>query len=128
MKTFRQYLEIALNSNFPELKIKSSGKRASTSKIVPTSEKTRIIPIKITSDVYNVFNKYINAKFDLVYGLMDRRGDGEDDVVVYSSNEELENLKSLAEFILANSNNQDEISSARRALGSIYQASKPQNY
>lgn len=124
MKNFKQFLEISLNSDFPELKIKSSGVRASSSKIIPTAEKTRIIPVKITNDVYDVFNKYISPKFDLVYDLMNRRGDSKDDVVIHSSNEELENLRSLAEFILANSNKQNEISAARRALGSVYQANK----
>jgi len=117
---FKQFLEISLSPDFPELKL-NSPKARSSSKIIPTGEKARIIPVRVGYDIYNVFIRYSDNN-RIISDLMDRRGDGVDPVIINFSNEEVDSMRRLAEFILANSNKKEEILVANKALKAISQA------
>jgi hypothetical protein len=102
MITFNEFLnEIAANPNF-DLPQASFSPQRTSSKIVPTEDKFNIIPIRLGYDTYNVFNRYIDPRYMLVKKLLDRRGDSVDWVTVMASNQEIENLKTLADHIAKN--------------------------
>ena len=120
MKTFKQFFEISLNADAPEIIVTSKSARGS-SKLLPTPEKTFIIPIKISYGIYNVFNRY-SRRFPLASDLLLRRGDSVDFVTLKASNEEIAELKELAEYIIKYSIKKEEIRTAESAIDSILHA------
>lgn len=102
MISFSEYLsEIAVNNDLPDITQTSYTGRYS-SKIAPNTNSFNIIPIKLTYAVYDVFKRYIGPRYELVNNLLNRRGNGVNIVTVKASNEEIANLKELAEFISDN--------------------------
>lgn len=90
------------------------------SKVTVDSSKFNIIPLKIGYDTYNIFKRYSeNKKFAECNSLLDRRGNSVDWETVFSSNEELANLKELANFIINNSKNTNEVRVANSTLDQI---------
>lgn len=99
MISFSKYLtEIAVSQDFQDI-AQSSHAGRSSSKIIPNTNSFNIIPIKLTYAVYDVFKRYVNPKYELANNLLNRRGNGVNIVTVKASNEEIANLKELAEFI-----------------------------
>jgi len=92
-------MEIAINQEMPEFKNSKYGQRG-LSKIVPQEDSFNIIPVKISYGTYNVFKKHINPRFSLANRLLDRRGSSVDWVTIKASNEEIANLKELADYII----------------------------
>lgn len=103
MISFSQYLtEIAVDPEFQNsIQQKNYTGRAS-SQIMPNTNSFNIVPIKITYAVYDVFKRYISPRYKLADDLLNRRGNGVNIVTVKASNEEIANLKELAEFISDN--------------------------
>jgi|694.fasta_scaffold53406_5 hypothetical protein len=114
---FKNFLEISINQEAPEIKGKKPLSFRS-SKLLPTYEKTRIIPIKIQYDVYDILSKYA-YKFPLASGLLNRRGDSIEDVILRASNEEIFNLKELADYVTNNSDNAKEKIAANMLINLI---------
>lgn len=102
MISFSEYLsEIAVSADFSDM-TQSSYTGRSASKIVPNTNSFNIVPIKLTYAVYDVFKRYISPKYKLADNLLNRRGNGTNIVTLKASNEEIANLKELAEFISEN--------------------------
>jgi hypothetical protein len=103
MITFCEFLtEIAVNPDAAGISYSSSSNRRS-SKIMPDEGKFNIIPLKISREMYDLLSRYLTPRYGLVAGVLDRRGDAADPVVVKVSNQEMESLKNLAEEIIKNS-------------------------
>lgn len=101
MISFYQFLsEIAVDFDLVD---KISGKKLKPtrfgSKLTPQTDIFNIIPIKISYAIYNVFKRYISPKYALADQLLNRRGDSVSIVTVKASNEELANLRELANHI-----------------------------
>lgn len=96
----------------------SSGRN--TSKIKVDFNKFNIIPIQLQQDEYDIFKKYSkeNSKFRLCDQLLNRRSNSTGSIL--ASNEEVANLKELAEYIIKNSENSDEINIADLSLSKIH--------
>jgi|LakMenE18May11ns_1017448.scaffolds.fasta_scaffold9663419_2 hypothetical protein len=131
MISFRQYInEISANLDLIDmLKTPSYSSRAS-SKLIPKTDSFKVIPIKLGYDIYTVFKRYVSPKYKLAEELLDRRGDSVSWVTVKASNEELFNLKELAQNIVENApehsttrpsytNQEREIAVAKFYIGKI---------
>jgi hypothetical protein len=121
MKSFSNWLnEISATADIeiPEPSARKSGK------LLPSADKFNIIPLKLGYDTYLIFKKYCenNIKFSDCEKLLNRRGDKVDLVVVKSSNIELANLKELANYIIYNSENPNEIRVAESTLDRIHKS------
>ena len=121
MKTFKQFLEISLNLDAPGIEKSNKSFRSSSSNLLPSPEKTFIVPIRISYGIYNVLNKY-SRNFSLASAVLLRRGDSVDFVTVNASNQEIANLKDLAEYVKRISNKEEEIRTADSALDSVSSA------
>jgi len=109
-----EFTASALDITSPKIPRKST-------KIAVDSSKFNIIPLKIGYDTNNIFKKYSgNEKFAECNKLLDRRGNSVDWETVFSSNEELANLKELANYIINISKNIDEVRVAHSTLNRIY--------
>lgn len=116
---FYKYIAEISSVNMPQ--IHSNLGPRSYSKISPDSNKFNIIPIRLGYDTYNVFKRYSNInKFKICDRLLDRRGDSVDWKTVLASNEEMANLKELANYIINNSKKSNEQSAASATLERIY--------
>jgi hypothetical protein len=103
MISFSQYLtEISADPELQNLIQKKSYTGRISSKLIPNTDSFNIIPIRITYAVYDVFKRYVNPRYKLANDLLNRRGSGTNIVTVKASNEEIINLKELAEFISEN--------------------------
>lgn len=100
MITFCEFLtEIAVNPDAKGISYSSSSNRRS-SKIMPDEGKFNIIPLKISREMYDLMGRHLTPRYGLVAGVLDRRGNAPDPVVVKVSNQEMESLKELAEEII----------------------------
>ena len=97
-------MEIAVNADAMNLIKPQAGSLRSSSKIKPDESGFSIIPIRLGYSTYNVFKRYITPRYELAGNLLSRRGESVDFVTVKASNEELANLKELAEHIIKNPN------------------------
>lgn len=104
-----------------ELSIDSPKSTRRGSKIAVDSSKFNIIPLRMGYDTYIVFKKYSETmpKFAECDRLLDRRGDSVNWEKVFSSNEELANLKELSDYIIKNSNDENHIRVAHATLDRI---------
>lgn len=119
MITFGEFLaEIAVNPGAPEISHSPSSSRRS-SKIMPDEGKFGIIPVQISGEMYDLFNRHLTPRYSLVAGLLDRRGDTDGNVVVKASNQEIESLKELAQEIINTSPGDKDIGTAYAAIRSI---------
>ena len=100
MITFGKFMEIAVNPYAMDSLRKQVDSLRSPSKVKPDGSGSKIIKIKLSYATYNVFKRYITPRYELAGELLDRRGENVDFVFVYASNEELANLKELAERII----------------------------
>jgi hypothetical protein len=96
--------------------------RRNASKIRVDFNKFNIIPIQLQQDTHSVFKRYSvdNNKFIQCDQLLNRRGDSVDSKTIFASNEEVANLKELANYIIKNSDNSDEINVANMTLERIH--------
>ena len=119
MISFYGFVSEISGSNLPQIQNNSVLRRFS--KLSPDSGKFNIIPIKIGYDTYNVFKNYSgsNSKFNICDNLLNRRGESMDSKTVYASNEEMVNLKELANHILKTSQIPNELSVANVTLKTI---------
>lgn len=99
MISFASWMEIAINQEMPEFE-KPKYSQRSFSKIVPQEDSFNIIPVRISYGTYNVFKKHMNPRFSLANRLLDRRGSSVDWVTIKASNEEIANLRELADYII----------------------------
>jgi superfamily I DNA/RNA helicase len=114
MISFYQYLtEISADPELIDILKSKNYTGRSSSKILPTTDGFNIIPLKISNDVYNLFKSYITSKYKLAENLLNRKGPGSK---VKASNEELENIKELAKYIIRNSSEESEITIAKKFL------------
>lgn len=103
MITFGEFMaEISFNSESPDLIKNPATSSRSAGKIMPDEKGFNIISIRLGYGTYNVFKRYIGPKYELAGRLLGRRGDSVDIVTVKASNEELANLKELANRIIQN--------------------------
>jgi hypothetical protein len=98
MISFANWMEIAINQEMPELS--GSSYQRNVSKIIPQEDSFNIIPMKIGYGTYNIFKKHISPRFSLANRLLDRRGSSVDWVTIKASNEEIANLRELADYII----------------------------
>lgn len=118
MISFHEYIAEISSVDMPQ--INSSQGLRNYSKISPDSSKFNIIPIRLGYDTYNVFKRYSNDnKFRICDRLLDRRGETVDWKTVFASNEEIANLKELANYIINNSEKPNEQSTAVATLERI---------
>lgn len=101
MKSFKQYInEISVEPDLlNKLKPTSYSGRVS-SKLIPNTDSFKVIPIKLAYSIYDVFKRYVSPKYKLAEELLDRRGDSVGWVTIRASNEELFNLRELAQYII----------------------------
>jgi hypothetical protein len=118
MITFGKFMEIAVNPDAADFVKKQVGSLRSSSKVKPDESGFNIIPIRLPYSTYNVFKRYINPKYELAGNLLDRRGDSVDFVTVKASNEELVNLKELADQIQAG-RSEGEVRTAQATIKAI---------
>jgi hypothetical protein len=100
MITFGKFMEIAVDPYAMDLIQKQVDSLRSSSKVKPDESGFNIIRIRLSYATYNVFKRYITPRYELAGALLNRRGDNVDFVFVNASNEELANLKELAERII----------------------------
>lgn len=118
MISFHEYIAEISSVDMPQ--INSNQGPRNYSKISPDSSKFNIIPIRLGYDTYNVFKRYSNNnKFRICDRLLDRRGETVDWKTVFASNEEIANLKELANYIINNSEKPNEQSTAVATLERI---------
>lgn len=119
MISFYGFVSEISGSNLPQIQNNSVLRRFS--KLSPDSGKFNIIPIKIGYDTYEAFKNYSrsNGKFEACDNLLNRRGESVDWKTVYASNEEMVNLKELANYILKISQIPNELSVANVTLKRI---------
>jgi hypothetical protein len=119
MISFYGFVSEISGSNLPQ--IQNNSVLGRFSKLSPDSGKFNIIPIKIGYDTYNVLKNYSgsNSKFNICDNLLNRRGESMDWKNVYASNEEIVNLKELANHILKTSQIPNELSVANVTLKTI---------
>jgi len=89
------YKEISATGEIPTLRKSLIRPSLSQSNL----SKSYIVPVKLTYATYNIFRRFISSKYQLVSDLFDRRGDGVDITTIKASNEEIYNLKELANMI-----------------------------
>jgi hypothetical protein len=119
MITFGEFIaEIAVNADAPEIYNSPSSARRS-SKIMPDEGKFNIIPIQISGEMYDLFNRHMTPRYGMAAGLLDRRGDARGNVVVKASNQEIESLKELAQEIIKMSPGDKEIGTAYEAIRAV---------
>lgn len=120
MITFAEFIaEIAINPNAPEINQPQKISGRSSSKIIPDESKFNIIPIRLGYGTYNVFKKNMRSGHEMANRLLDRRGDSVDWVIVKASNQEIQDLQSLANEIIKNSSDESEIRTAHATISAI---------
>ena len=93
-----------------------------TEPTVPPATDSTSIPIRLSYAVYNVFQRYWEGSGDPLYAVLSRRGSSVDWVTVFASQEEVDRLYEVSDYIISRSDDKGEVGTAKQLKEQLSQS------